>query len=256
MKGIIKIRNLVRAAVYLLLIGLLMSPRTDTPQDQMLLLGQAFQNLNIQIREQQISPDSAQLRFQAIMRTVRDVTQSYRKQFCSDSISYVFPLKSYSADYIGGRGSGYYARKFNLFDHSVQGSHPAHDIFVYDKNQDNLDDRTEQPVDVLAMRPGIVMAVETNWTPESLFRGGNFVWIYDPCLDGLFYYAHHSKVIVKVGDQVAEGQKIAEVGRTGINAAKPRSSTHLHLMYLQLTPEALPVPVNTYAWLNAAKTVE
>ena len=45
---------------------------------------------------------------------------------------------------------GYRSDGFDLFDMDVKGSHPAHDLFVYDKNQDNLDDRTWKPVEVLA----------------------------------------------------------------------------------------------------------
>lgn len=240
----------------LLLILGLMSARSDAPREQMITLGQAFQNLNSQIREQTISPDSAQMRFQAILRELRDITHPYRQQKCNDSVRFVFPLKEYSPAQIGGNGFGFRPKGFNLFDHKVQGSHPAHDIFIYDRNQDHIDDQTDKPVDVLAMRPGIVVATETNWKPESTYRGGNFVWIYDPCLDGLFYYAHQSKVMVEVGDEISAGQKIAEVGRTGFNASKPRSGTHLHLMYLQLTPEALPQPINTYGWLTDAEVVK
>ncbi len=239
----------------LLVLGLL-SARSDAPREQMVTLGQAFQDLNSQIREQTLTPDSAQIRFQAILRELREVTDPYRQKICNDSVRFVFPLKDYDEEQIGGNGFGFRPRGFNLFDHKVQGSHPAHDIFIYDRNQDSIDDQTDLPVDVLAMRPGIVIATETNWTPESTYRGGNFVWIYDPCLDGLFYYAHHSKVMVEVGDEVTAGQKIAEVGRTGFNAAKRRSGTHLHLMYLQLTPEALPQPVNTYNWLADAEVVK
>jgi peptidoglycan LD-endopeptidase LytH len=235
----------------------LMGATYDTPDGKIVALGQAFQQLNVQIREQTISPDSAQQRFQEIMLQLQENVKPYSSDSTQDSLSFVFPVKGYTPRQIGGHGSGYRSRGFNLFDHSVQGSHPAHDIFIFDRNQDSMDDQTEQPVDVLAMHEGVVLATESNWQPESSYRGGNFVWIYSPRLNGLFYYAHHSKVVVQVGDYVSAGQKIAEVGRTGLNAAKPRSSTHLHLMYLQLlTPDALPEPKDTYEWLLAAQTME
>jgi murein DD-endopeptidase MepM/ murein hydrolase activator NlpD len=75
-------------------------------------------------------------------------------------------------------------------------------------------------------------------------------------MDGLFYYAHNSKVIVQTGDKINIGQKIGEIGRTGMNAAKKRSQTHLHLMYLQLTTEGLPEPRDPYQWLLKAETVK
>lgn len=241
----------------LLVATVLMCLAFETPDSKVVTLGQAFQQLNAQIRQQSISPDSAQRQFQEIMLALQQITTVAATDSCRDSVSFVFPLRGYNPRQIGGHGSGYRPRGFNLFDHSVQGSHPAHDIFIFDRNQDSMDDQTDQPVDVLAMRSGIVLATETNWQPESEYRGGNFVWIYDPQLNGLFYYAHHSKVVVKAGEYVQAGQKIAEVGRTGLNAAKPRSSTHLHLMYLQLLlPDALPEPKDTYEWLLSARLVD
>lgn len=233
----------------------------ETPNSKFIAVGQSFQELNRAIREQRIAPDSAQIQFQHIVGQLRELSQNYKTQFkCDsaqiDSIQFVFPVRNYTPQQIGGHGIGYRPNRFNLFDHSIQGSHPAHDIFVFDRNQDSQDDRTKQPIDVLTMHSGIVIATEANWQPESMYRGGNFVWIYDPCLDGLFYYAHHSKVVVEVGQYVVSGEKIAEIGRTGLNAAKPRSSTHLHLMYLQLTPEGLPTPLDTYDWLTEAKLAQ
>lgn len=52
--------------IILLVLGLL-SARSDAPREQMITLGQAFQELNSQIREQTLTPDSAQIRFQAIL---------------------------------------------------------------------------------------------------------------------------------------------------------------------------------------------
>jgi peptidoglycan LD-endopeptidase LytH len=217
-------------------------------------IGSDFEQLNRQIREQTIAPDSARVRFKEIVKALREVNLTYKDSLCvSDSTAFVFPVKGYNARSVGGMGMGYFPRHYNMFDHGLQVSHPAQDIFVRDLNGDNIDDNTGQPVDLLAMRPGVVIGVETNWQPESSYRGGNFIWIYDPCMDGLFYYAHSSKVIVQVGDKIAIGQKIGEVGRTGMNAAKPRSQTHLHLMYLQLTAEGLPEPRNPYEWLKKAK---
>jgi hypothetical protein len=41
-----------------------------------------------------------------------------------------------------------------------------------------------------------------------------------------------------------------------MNAAKLRSQTHLHLMYLQLTADSLPDPQDPYKWLLKAETVK
>ncbi|GAA4403560.1 hypothetical protein GCM10023187_19770 [Nibrella viscosa] len=231
-------------------------------------LCQDFQTLYTQIREQRIAPDSARARFSAIMQALKNryptpvpVQADSLMSAASDSLakpaaSFVFPLRGYSAPAIGGtRGEGYRARGFDLFDFTVQGSHPAQDIFVRDRDQDNIDDRTGQPVDVLAMSSGLVIGIETAWQPGSEYRGGNWIWIYDPVQHGLFYYAHNHVVDVLPGQWVHAGQKIAEVGRTGFNAFKTRSPTHLHLMYLRILSNGLPEPRNPYDWLVAAQVV-
>nr|WP_266369318.1 M23 family metallopeptidase [Tellurirhabdus rosea] len=222
-----------------------------------------FQQLYIQIREETIEPDSARLTFQQIMNGLRSrfrMTEPLRldsvakAEFVSQFGYFNFPLRGYGPNAIGGvRGNGYRGVGFDLFDYQVRGSHPAQDIFIRDRNQDSVDDNTGQPTDVLAMSNGVVIGIETAWNPGQEYRGGNWIWIYDPVLDGLFYYAHNNAVFVKPGDWVLPGQKIAEVGRTGFNAYKTRSPTHLHLMYLQLRPDGLPEPRNTYRWLIGAR---
>lgn len=227
---------------------------------------QQFQTLYTQIREESISPDSARVKFSVIMRGLQNRFYSsesfYQDSLQRDSITrtdayFSFPLRGYNTSAIGGtHGEGYRAKGFDLFDYNVRGSHPAHDIFIRDRNQNLIDDRTGKPVDILAMSQGLVVGIETAWKPGSDYRGGNWIWVYDPVLHGLFYYAHNSDVLVRPGQWVASGEKLAEMGRTGFNAYKTRSPTHLHLMYLQIQPDGLPKPVNTYPWLLSAKLAE
>ncbi|MBC8151913.1 MAG: M23 family metallopeptidase [Bacteroidetes bacterium] len=228
---------------------------------------QQFQVLYTQIREQSVLPDSARAQFGAIMQGLQQRYLSRPTQFTRhdstqrDSLTragyFHFPLRHYGTTAIGGtHGEGYRDTGFDLFDYTVRGSHPAQDIFISDRNQNNLDDRTGAPVDVVSMSSGLVLAIETGWTPGQEFRGGNWIWVYDPVLHGLFYYAHNNVVSVAPGQWVSGGQKLSEVGRTGANAYKPRSPTHLHLMYLQLQPNGLPLPHNPYSWLLAAQAVE
>ncbi|WP_310589875.1 M23 family metallopeptidase [Larkinella soli] len=230
-------------------------PRVDS-------MCQRFQQLYVQIREESILVDSARKTFSDIMFGLRTKFRSAeplrldstrRDSLLSRTAYFSFPLRGYGPDAIGGtRGSGYQAKGFDLFDYNVRGSHPAQDIFITDRNQDCIDDQTDRPVDVLSMTAGVVLAIETAWNAGQEYRGGNWIWIYDPILDGLWYYAHNNAVTVRPGEWVQSGQKIAEVGRTGFNAFKTRSPTHLHIMYLQLQSDGLPLPQNTYDWLLAA----
>ncbi len=211
-----------------------------------------FDKLYADIAGELISPDSASLVFQHL---IADIRASFKDgvscETIVDSTYFIYPLRGYTAvASVGGRGRGYRPKGFDLFDNRVRGSHPAHDLFIKDRDHDNIDDVKCLPVDVLAFTHGLVLSVESDWESDTLRRGGNFVWIYDPCLDGLFYYAHNSCITVEPGQWVFAGQKIGEVGRTGFNARRDRSPTHLHLMFLKLTPEGLPLPFNTYDWLK------
>ncbi len=81
------------------------------------------------------------------------------------------------------------------------------------------------------MDGGIVVAVETKWEKGSSLRGGRYIWIYNPAEHFLTYYAHNEAVFVRLGDAVKPGDRIATVGRTGLNAYRRGSVTHLHLMH-------------------------
>ena len=223
----------------LLMISLLAWTDCASPRnDEILFYCNEFRQIQTDVRDTLISPDSARIAFKSVIQKIRFM---YPRDSCRavDSSYFVFPVRGYyPRESIGGKGRGYRDTGFDLFDMTAKGSHPAHDIFVRDKNQDNL------------------VSVETNWKSDSHFRGGNWIWIYDPCLDGLFFYAHNNIVKVTPGQWVTAGEKIAEMGRSGFNAYKKRSPTHLHLMYLKLTPEGLPEPENTYDWLMMSNVKE
>ncbi|TDB63978.1 M23 family metallopeptidase [Arundinibacter roseus] len=249
---------LYRLTSLFLIMSLMGWKKVETPSEQMLNYCQLFQKIQVDVREQTVSPDSAARAFQEVMRKIQQqLTHPDSCRSEQQSTAFVYPLRGYQPKYsIGGGGRGYYNKGFNLFDMEVKSGHPAHDLFIRDGNQDNLDDRMCLPVDLLAISSGIVLATETNWQPESELRGGNFIWVYDPCLNGLFYYAHNSRVVVEPGQWVKAGEKIGEVGRTGFNAYKERSPTHLHLMFLRLDADFLPEPENTIDWLRNAETRE
>lgn len=170
---------------------------------------------------------------------------------------WVFPLQGYTSKHIGGKnGEGYVDGGYDFLDGNGHSGHPAHDIFINDAGQDCLDDQTKKSVNVLSVSGGIVVAVETEWDTASNLRGGKYIWVYEPHTNSLYYYAHNDSVTIKVCDIVNPGDKIATVGRTGLNAYKKRSPTHLHFMVLTLKEDLTLAPVNPYKQLLTAKTIE
>lgn len=213
-----------------------------------------YKPLLADIREYKVTPEDARERFQGIMLTLKKAFPT--PAYDSSQVSIVFPLLGFDYRAIGGRaGSGYKAKGYDLFDQYAKGSHPAHDIFIKDKNRDMKDDRTGEYVDIVSVSDGIVIGTETEWQPGSEYRGGNYIWIYDTASGGLWYYAHQKEIYVKTGDTIKAGQKISIIGRTGFNAYMKRSDTHLHLTYLHIDEEGNPYPVNTYGWLQNAVTL-
>ena len=169
---------------------------------------------------------------------------------------WVFPVQGYNKHSIGGKnGEGYVPQGYNYFDGNKHGGHPSHDIFVYDRNQDDIDDNTSKPVNILSMASGIVIAYDPVWKLGSLLEGGHYLWIYDPGTQGIFYYAHNSKLFVKPGDIVKPGQRIAWIGRTGKSAFEKRSPTHLHITYLKVKPDGSLPPEDLYPDLLKVRAI-
>ena len=251
------LNRLLALSVIMALMGWKVQEGEPTPSEQLVGFCQEFDQLQIDIREYNVSPDSAARAFQAVMRNIRQTMTEIDSCQNTTTTKFVYPVRGYQPKYsIGGRGRGYRDKNFNLFDMEVRGSHPAHDLFIRDGNQDNLDDRLFQPVDLLSFSGGVVLATDTTWQPGSELRGGKYIWVYDPCLNGLFYYAHNNQVNVLPGQLVKAGQKLGEIGRTGLNAYKERSPTHVHMMFLRLDGTYLPQPENTLAWLRESEVVE
>ncbi|HZS47733.1 MAG TPA: M23 family metallopeptidase, partial [Blastocatellia bacterium] len=172
----------------------------------------------------------------------------------NQSGKWTFPLDGYGPRSIGGTsGSGYIIKGYDYFDGNKHAGHPAHDIFINDKNQDTLDDCTKKPVNVLSVSNGVVVARETEWQPDSDMRGGKYIFIYEPATNNLYYYAHNNLVLVEIGQIVKDGDVIAHVGRTGKSAYEKRSPTHLHFMYMTID-NGYPKALNPYNKLLTAET--
>lgn len=211
----------------------------------------AFDRLNSSIRDGRIEKQAARA---AVAGLLPQLKAYFYAAGGADSPpnQWIFPLQGYDAKAIGGvRGEGYVPRGYDYFAGNKHGGHPAHDIFILDKNQDEKDDRSGDPVSVLSMRNGVVIAAASDWKAGGDLRGGKYIYILDPATSSLLYYAHNGEIFVKPGDLVAAGQKIAIVGRTGKSASEKRSPTHLHLMQLVFENGTLQ-PKDLYQTLLAA----
>lgn len=202
-----------------------------------------FNALNSHIRDGQIEPAKARPEVLRILSAIRHETDTMAP------VKWIFPLAGYGLEAIGGsKGNGYIPQGYNFFDGNRHGGHPAHDIFIKDHNQDCLDDRTGKKVPVFTIGSGIVVGIQTTWEPRSRLRGGKYVLVYHPGSERLSYYAHLDSVHVRLGQTVKAGQPLGLLGRTGLNAYKKRSPTHLHLMVLQVDSKQALRPINPYSW--------
>jgi len=209
-----------------------------------------WQRFERRVREEQVSDEDG-------LKEIRHWGGALKRAYPSERFDgrIFFPLRGYGPKHVGGkRGEGYRPSRYRFVGPHRRIGHPAQDIFVYDGNQDSLEDRTGNPVEVLALAEGIVVSTFSEWTqasqePGNGNRGGNYIWIYHPALRMFAYYAHLQDLKAALGERLAGGQVIATLGRTGTNAFAERSPTHLHLMLLQANDMT---PVDSYPWLKKA----
>jgi len=194
----------------------------------------AFDRLDKQIRDGSLGRSEAESRFSHLIAELDALPDNSPPGHTPPP--WHFPLQGYTLSESGSAAAqGYVASGYDYFDGNRHGGHPSYDLFIHDRNQDSLDDRTGQPVTVVAMTGGVVVAAESAWDETSPLRGGKYLWIYAPAEQLLVYYAHNRALLVKVGDRVVPGTPIATIGRSGFNAAKRRSPTHLHLTVLKVS---------------------
>lgn len=140
-----------------------------------------------------------------------------------------FPMKGWVKVDYRSNGEDYGDIYFDYFQGGESTNHPAHDIFITDNDSNGTEDVTGKKVDALSMVNGIVFTVLDSWKPGDFGRGGNYVKIYDPETEAMFYYSHLDSIFVKPGQVVKKGERVAYVGRTGRKAIKGK--THLHIAY-------------------------
>jgi len=218
-------------------------------QSKLACYADSFNLLNTKVRDQKIGKVKAE---KLASHYLNQISIGYRSTPVREE--WYFPLAGYDQKAIGGiNGNGYLPKGYNYFDGNKHLGHPAHDIFIHDNNQDCLEDRSNKEVNVNSITSGVVVAIEKDWNPDSELRGGKYIYIYDPVAQLLYYYAHNNKIHVKVCETVHPGQIIGTVGRSGKNAFKKRSPTHLHLMVLQTDNGHFLRPVDIYSKLKLAR---
>lgn len=205
-----------------------------------------------EVRDQTISKDSAKKVFPSLYEELKKYAEKYGFDTLTDDnlTSWAFPVNGYSMDEIGKGGFKpdiYYGsspiKGYNFYDGNKHGGHPAYDIFIFDKNQDCLDDNSGKPVNIAAPVNLMILSIFKRWQKSSGIRGGNYVWALDPTRNQIFYFAHLDSIFVKGGEFCKKGAPIGSIGRSGKNAWVKRSQTHLHLMVLKIDGEEL-IPVD------------
>jgi hypothetical protein len=212
-----------------------------------------WQEFEAAVRDGRIPRNEAELELDAL---VHQLSSYMTDHFELESAEWAFPLKGYTIKALDKyafqpqiRYGPHNVKGYDFFDGNRHGGHPAYDIFIKDRDQDCLDDRTGEPADVVAVMDSVVLSVHTGWQIDSPIRGGNYLWLYNPGENAFYYYAHLQDIFVEPGQAVTRGERIATVGRTGVLAAQKRSPTHLHFMVLTCKDGKL-VPVNTYPRLT------
>ena len=209
----------------------------------------SFNTFNNLIRDGLISKGAA--RSELTSRLAGISAEYYRRGGINyQPAQWFFPLEGYDTGAIDkGRTHGFIPNGYDFFSGNRHGGHPAYDIFIRDRNQDSRDDLNGEAVLVRSMTGGIVVALEKMWQQGSPLRGGKYLWVYDPGNDLLVYYAHNESLFVELGAIVKPGDLLAAVGRSGLNAAKKRSPTHLHFSVLRIK-NGRPIPLPVYRELH------
>ena len=241
----------IRGVVIFLL--LLVSAAVAAPEPENThALYEEFNELNSRVRDGLVSKGTARTELSARLAAIRAeyYTRGGRDFAPAD---WVFPVAGYSAAAIEKmKGHGFKAGGYDFFSGNRHGGHPAYDIFIRDRNQDGRDDRTKKAVQIVSMTGGVVVALENEWQKGSRLRGGRYIWVFDPANDLLVYYAHNEKLFVEAGTIVKPGDLLAVMGRSGSNAAKRRSPTHLHFSVLRLV-DGQPRPLAVYPEMQLAR---
>lgn len=186
--------------------------------------------------ERDAAVDSIALYVPLAVKYCRDIGVIFTK-----TKRWAFPMKGYTNISYRTGGNDYKDEKFDYFQGGESKGHPAHDIFILDSDSNTVEDSTGKKVEATAMVSGVIIAVKSNWETGDFGRGGNYVKLFDPESEAIFYYSHLDTVTVNVGNIVNAGDMLGYVGRTGRKAI--HGKTHIHVAYYVID-EGEPEPVD------------
>lgn len=152
---------------------------------------------------------------------------------------WVFPMSNFTWYSYRSEGKDYKDDRFSYFQGGESKGHPAHDIFILDKDTNSIEDSTGKHVPAISMVNGIVISTYDRWVRHDFLRSGNYIKLFDPVSEAMFYYSHLDSVFVKPGELVKAGDKIGYIGRTGRKAIFGK--THIHIAYYKIE-DGEPIP--------------
>ncbi len=190
------------------------------------------------IRDRKIDEDDAR---DSIAMYVKLGVQDFKKHNISGTkrSNWVFPMSGYTWISYRSDGKDYKDEHFDYFQGGESKGHPAHDIFILDKDTNCIEDSTGRKVYAVAMVTGIVLSKYDTWSRGDYLRSGNYVKLFDPVSKAIFYYSHLDSVFVEVGQLITAGTSLGYVGRTGRKAINGK--THIHIAYYKID-EGNPIP--------------
>ena len=191
------------------------------------------------IRDRKIDEDAAMDSIKMYVKLGKAEYKSYGIAGTKRS-DWVFPMSDFTWYSYRSDGKDYKDEFFSYFQGGEFKGHPAHDIFIIDKDTNSFEDSTGRQVPAISMVNGIVISTYSTWFRADYLRSGNYIKLFDPESEAIFYYSHLDSVFVKPGQFIKAGDKIGYIGRTGRKAIKGK--THIHIAYYKIDEDGDPVP--------------
>jgi len=190
------------------------------------------------IRDRKIDEDAAMDSIMLYVKLGKKEFKTYGVPGTKRS-DWVFPMRDFTWYSYRSGGKDYKDEFFSYFQGGEFKGHPAHDIFIIDKDTNSFEDSTGRQVPAVAMVTGIVLSTYSTWWRADFLRSGNYIKLFDPETEAIFYYSHLDSVFVVPGQLVKAGDDIGYIGRTGRKAINGK--THIHIAYYKID-DGDPVP--------------